>query len=69
MEDFGGPGEIRTHDLFHAMEARVTHLHARFYQTQVVSVSPSGSLVARTHGCGTDVVVAREARLPASCSG
>ena len=22
MEDFGGPGEIRTHDLFHAMEAR-----------------------------------------------
>ncbi len=45
FEEFGGPGEIRTHDLFHAMEAR-SQLRHRPVRATVFEYSTKGDVRA-----------------------
>ena len=53
LKCFGGPGEIRTHDLFHAMEAVAMDLRAR-------SLIPLDISIPDVVGSGTDSVLARD---------
>ena len=41
IEVFGGPGEIRTHDLFHAMEDKPSHLGIAALKTKNLENSDS----------------------------
>jgi hypothetical protein len=58
FENIGGPGEIRTHDLFHAMEEKASREPLACRKHQRLSFSTEGTDLAQP-GTGTTPVLDR----------